>query len=50
MKLLRRRFFTRLGKLSSYTKTDDSYEIETWNFVYGPHGLEYAEKEVNPKQ
>jgi hypothetical protein len=39
--------YNELGKLSSYTKTEDSYEIETWNFTYGPHGLEYAEKIVN---
>jgi len=39
-----------MGKVASYTKSEDSYEVEEWTFVYGPHGLEYARKFVNDEE
>ncbi|MCE5222910.1 hypothetical protein LLG10_01815, partial [bacterium] len=39
-----------MGKVASYTKSEDSYEIEEWTFAYGPHGLEYARKFVNDEE
>ena len=39
-----------MGKVDSYTKSEDSYEIEEWTFAYGPHGLEYARKFVNDEE
>ncbi|MCE5223698.1 hypothetical protein LLG10_05840, partial [bacterium] len=39
-----------MNKIASYTKSEDSYEVEEWTYVYGPYGLEYARKFVNDEE